>query len=345
MGALWAMSHPTGYAFGRGAVQARLYNKTLETREKANDAYGALLTARNGERYDPHQDVWRLEFQLRREGVKGFRLYAPPEVDDSDEEIEAELAAEELQHVGTLPRFFARLPELFAYLSRYWLRLVETSGETEHTNRSRLPMDPTWVVLREQFALLVTAVPLDEDSGQLVRGARYSGKNRILRWLALGVVKSLEVVDASPTSAALLTLQRWVERTVEGEVARITAKCDVMLQTANRFPAGPDRGWRNGSGTPSRWSIGCRCFSASLGPKVSCRLDSSQLTRSATYWCSTWRNSNERPRRRAASSRCCLHTSRRSTSWRGRRRCTCARHEGDWMSCKHQSFVTILAES
>ena len=55
-------------------------------------------------------------------------------------------------------------------------------------------MDPTWVVLREQFALLVTAVQVDEDSGQLVRGARYSGKNRILRWLALGVVKSLEVV-------------------------------------------------------------------------------------------------------------------------------------------------------
>ena len=117
----WALygqcHHPTGYTFGQGAVQARLYNKTLETREKANDAYGALLAARNGERYDPHQDVWRLEFQLRREGVKGFRLYAPPEVDDSDEEIEAELAAEELQHVGTLPRFFARLPELFAYLS------------------------------------------------------------------------------------------------------------------------------------------------------------------------------------------------------------------------------------
>jgi hypothetical protein len=76
-------------------------------------------------------------------------------------------------------------------------------------------MDPTWVALREQFAQLVATVPLDEDTGALVRGARYSGKNRILRRLALGVIKSLEVVDASPTSAALLILQRWVERTVE----------------------------------------------------------------------------------------------------------------------------------
>ena len=37
--------------------------------------------------------VWRLEFQLRREGAKGFKLYAPPEEDDDEAEIEAELAA------------------------------------------------------------------------------------------------------------------------------------------------------------------------------------------------------------------------------------------------------------
>ena len=168
--------------------------------------------------------------------VRGFRLYALPEMDDPDEEIEAELAAEELQHIGTLPRFFARLPELFAYLTQYWLRLVETTGETEHTNRSRLPMDPTWVALRLQFAQLVTAIPLDKDTRELVRGARYSGKNRILRRLALGVVKSLEVVDASPTSAALLTLQRWVERTVQGAVARITAKCALYSAKGRPIP-------------------------------------------------------------------------------------------------------------
>jgi hypothetical protein len=55
-------SRPTGYAFGKGHVQARLYNKTLETKENANDSYAALLLAKNGENYDPKQDVWRLEF-------------------------------------------------------------------------------------------------------------------------------------------------------------------------------------------------------------------------------------------------------------------------------------------
>jgi hypothetical protein len=41
--------HPTGYAFGRGHIQARIYNKTHETVERSNDAYAALLTAREGE--------------------------------------------------------------------------------------------------------------------------------------------------------------------------------------------------------------------------------------------------------------------------------------------------------
>jgi hypothetical protein len=232
-------SRPTGYAFGKGHVQARLYNKTLETNEKANDAYGALLLAKNGENFNPEQDVWRLEFQLRREGAKGFKLYAPPEVDDDEAEIEAELAAEELQHIGTLPRFFARMSELVLFLTQHWLRLVEDSGSA---NRSRWPTHPTWLALREQFAVVAQAQPLDEDQQRLVRGSRYSGKNRLLRRLALGVVKSLEVEDASPTSAALMTLQRWVEQVVEKEVARITAKCQRYQERQGYVPGWVEHG-------------------------------------------------------------------------------------------------------
>jgi len=225
--------HPTGYSFGTGNIQARLYNKTLETKEKANDAYAALLTARNGAAFDPHQDMWRLEFQLRREGAKGFKLYAPPEEEDEEAEIEAELAAEDLQHIGTLPRFFARMHELFRYLTQHWLRLVEDSGSA---NRSRWPMHPTWVQLRAQFARLTAIPPLDEDERQLVRGSRYSGRSRILRRLALGVVKSLEVEDASPTSAALLSLRRWVEKVAEGEERRLAARCAFHRERLGYVP-------------------------------------------------------------------------------------------------------------
>jgi hypothetical protein len=214
--------HPTGYTFGKGHIQARIYNKTRETAERANDAYAALLTARNGEVFDPQQDVWRLEFQLRREGAKGFKLYAPPEEDDDEAEIEAELGAEELEHIGTLPRFFARMNELFLYLTQHWLRLVEDNGSA---NRSRLPQHPTWTQMREQFVRVAPTRALDEDTRGLVRGARYSGRSRILRRLALGVVKSLEVEDASPTSAALQALQRWVERVAEAESLHAVARC------------------------------------------------------------------------------------------------------------------------
>jgi hypothetical protein len=238
-------TRPTGYAFGKGHVQARLYNKTLETKEKANDSYAALLLAKNGEAYDLQQDVWRLEFQLRREGAKGFKLYAPPDEDDDEAEIGAELAAEELQHIGTLPRFFARMNELMLFLTQHWLRLVEDNGSA---NRSRWPTHPTWLELREQFTAVVQAQPLDDDQRRLVRGSRYSGKNRILRRLALGVVKSLEVEDASPTSAALLTLQRWMEKVVEKEVERITAKCRRYQEQGKPIPtwvrAGMDERFR-----------------------------------------------------------------------------------------------------
>jgi len=251
---------PTGYTFGKGKVQARLYNKSLEAREKANDAYPALLAARNGAEFDPARDVWRLEFQLRREGVTGFRLYAAPEAEDPEEEIEAELAAEELAHIGTLPRLFARLGELFSYLTAHWLRLVV---ETEAANRSRWPMHPTWAALREHFAVVAQpslthqdASPKEvradqgedagedagEDQVQLVCGARYRGRSRVLRRLALGVISSLEVEDASPTGAALSALTRWVERVAEREVERITARCARYHERCGHVPRWVQRG-------------------------------------------------------------------------------------------------------
>jgi hypothetical protein len=224
----------TGIQVGRSQVVARLYNKTLETKEKGNDAYAELLTARCGETFAPEQDVWRLEFELKREGPKGFRLHAPPEEDDPEEKVEAEISAEELQHIGTLPRFFARMEELFLHLTRHWLRLVE---ENEDANRSRWPMHPTWQQLREAFGALAGVRPLDDEKRRLVRGVRYRRRMRLLRRMESGVIRSLEVEDASSTSTALMTLQRWVERIAEKEVERITAKCRRYQDQGKPVPA------------------------------------------------------------------------------------------------------------
>src|SRR5262249_42194442 len=88
--------HVTGYAIGKTAVRARLYNKSVEMRKAKQEWYPQLLAARNGERFDPTLDLWRLEFQLRREGGKGSRLHAKPEISDPDDVIDAELAVEDL---------------------------------------------------------------------------------------------------------------------------------------------------------------------------------------------------------------------------------------------------------
>jgi hypothetical protein len=223
-----------GYQFGRSQVVARLYNKSIETKEKVNEAYAELLSARCGDAFNADLDVWRLEFELKREGMKGFRLYAPPEEDDPEEEVEAEMSAEELQHIGTLPRFLARMDDLFQHLTRHWLRLVE---ESEDANRSRWSMHPTWLQLREAFGALAGVPPLGDEPHRLVRGARYRGRMRLLRRMEAGVIRSLEVEDASPTSTALMTLQRWMERIAEKEVERITAKCRRYHEQGKPVPA------------------------------------------------------------------------------------------------------------
>jgi hypothetical protein len=224
----------TGIQFGRSQVVARLYNKSIETKEKGNEAYAELLTARCGETFNPELDVWRMEFELKREGAKGFRLYAPPEEEDPDEEIEAEMSAEELQHIGTLPRFFARMEELFLHLTHHWLRRVE---ENDDANRSRWPMHSTWVQLREAFGQLASAPPLDDEKRTLVRGARYRGRMRLLRRMEAGVIRSLEVEDTSPTNTSLMTLQRWMERVAEKEVEHITVKCRRYQEQGKQVPA------------------------------------------------------------------------------------------------------------
>jgi len=168
---------------------------------------------------------------------------AEPEVDDDEAAIAAELDAEDLQHIGTLPCFFARMDELFLYLTQHWLRLVEDNGSA---NRSRWPTHPTWARLRERFAHVAGSpareAPSDADARRLVRGARYGGKSRVLRRLALGVVKSLEVVDASPTSAALLTLRRWVEKVAEVEAQRAAARCEYHRERLGYVPRWVQRG-------------------------------------------------------------------------------------------------------
>jgi hypothetical protein len=140
-----------GYRFGSGdPILARVYNKTAERAKRSDEGYAAVLVARHGSTFDPGRDVWRLEFELHREALASLKLakiakLAPEsDAEDADADIEAELSAEELPHVGTLPKLFAHLDAIFLHLSYHWLRLVVPSGGSV---RSRWPLDPTWALL------------------------------------------------------------------------------------------------------------------------------------------------------------------------------------------------------
>ncbi len=130
---------------------ARLYNKTAERKKRHDESYGVLLqehTSALGIPYDPDLDVWRLEFELHREAVTSLKLAPESDAEDTDADIEAELSAEELPHVGTLPKLFAHLDAIFQHLSYHWLRLVTPSATQV---RARWPLDPTWALLRKEF--------------------------------------------------------------------------------------------------------------------------------------------------------------------------------------------------
>ena len=97
----------------RGFITSR-----LDIRQKHLEWYPELLRQMAGDAYQPEQDIWRTEFQLMRDGVKGFKLYAKPEVTDPDEVIDAELDREDLPHIGSVRKALHWAGQVFSYLTR-----------------------------------------------------------------------------------------------------------------------------------------------------------------------------------------------------------------------------------
>jgi hypothetical protein len=189
----------TGYVFGKGHVLARIYHKTRQAQQSHLDWYFALLAQQHGASFNPEQDVWRLEFQLTRAGVKGFRLATAPELTDPDEVIEAELEAEDLPSIGTVRKALHWAGQLWRYLTSRWLRLVKP---THDTNRARWPVHPTWAVLREGFAAATARSPLPPSKLSLVRAERHSGYQRLLDRMAVGVLSAVDLYDSDPGAVA-----------------------------------------------------------------------------------------------------------------------------------------------
>jgi hypothetical protein len=236
-------NHCQGYRFGTGnPVMARIYDKTAERAKRADLAYAELLASRNGERFDRGKHVWRLEFELHREAVASLKLAPESDAEDTEADVEAELSAEDLPHVGTLPKLFAHLDAIFQHLSYHWLRLVVPASGTI---RSRWPLDPTWAALRREFAHVAQVAPLSPDALAVVRGARYAGRNRLLNRMAAGILASLDVADAEVAHVALMRLPDLVEQAIQKRAAREAVRLAqrrkaLLVQLEQETPGGLD---------------------------------------------------------------------------------------------------------
>ena len=116
----------TGISFGAGnEVSARLYDKTRELLKSGKDYIRPLWAA---EGWDGAEQIWRMEFQVRREGLPTPMLGA---------------AGEALPLCGNLWR----------YLCEDWLRLAVPSDSDD--TRTRWPTHPLW----EQIAALWDTLP------------------------------------------------------------------------------------------------------------------------------------------------------------------------------------------
>jgi hypothetical protein len=121
----------TGISFGGGhEVSARLYNKTREILKSGKD-YMRPLWALEG--WDGAAQVWRMEFQIRRDGLPQQMLGAAGEV-------------------------LALSGSLWRYLCADWLRLAIPSGSDG--TRTRWPTHPLWEDLSRLWDIDPEAPPL-----------------------------------------------------------------------------------------------------------------------------------------------------------------------------------------
>ncbi len=190
--------HCTGYTFGRSAVKARIYNKTVQAMQAKLDWYFEMLRQVHGEDFDESLDVWRCEFQLEREGVKGFRFYGTPEDTDDDDVLEAELAVEDLPSVSSVRQALKWASTMWGYLTSRWLRWVYP---TDDANRARWPLRDSWEVIQEAGKRIVADGLLTDDKLSLVRAQRHSGYARGMHRMAVGLLTALETVDIDAGAA------------------------------------------------------------------------------------------------------------------------------------------------
>ena len=131
----------TGFSFGThaSAISAVIYNKSqyIRTKEPASD-YFCKIWENNG--YDGKQDVWRVEFRLKRDVLRDFKV---------------EGVCHGIDNAYQLPDF---LEGMWQYCTGQWMRYVVP--DLTDSNRTRWPIRPIWQEIQTAFVDLVPVAEL-----------------------------------------------------------------------------------------------------------------------------------------------------------------------------------------
>ena len=196
----------TGFMFGRGAMAARLYDKTAEIGRRGVSWLPDLW----GQERAEDRPVWRLEFQVRRDALAEFQLRTAGEV-------------------------LASVQDLWRYGTVDWLTLrVPTADRRER----RWPLDPLWrevqaVIIAPSVSGVVRRRLLQATEERIVQGLQ----GHVTSWAALRGRRHLH----GTLEAVRPILERYLAsrgRTFTGEVERKRAR--LMSVTAFVDEDGPD---------------------------------------------------------------------------------------------------------
>jgi hypothetical protein len=181
----------TGFMFGRDALVARIYDKTVEIQRRGlswlPDLWGIEVEGR---------PVWRIEFQYRRKVLREFGLREVDETLDS-------------------------LQDLWRYATGSWLSLRVPNG---HSVQRRWPVDPLWEEVRS-----IQVAP--GTTGVVRRRIEQATLERIVQGLwgyvtSLAALRELRELEAA-VNEVRCQVERYIaarDRSFVAEVARKRAR-------------------------------------------------------------------------------------------------------------------------
>jgi hypothetical protein len=190
----------TGFRFGKrssGTMVGRIYDKSAEIQSKGGEYWYSLW----GDRWEPDEVVWRVEFEMHRTVLKELGI-------------------------TNFESLTERVPGLWAYASQKWLTLREPG---EDRTRSRWQLDARWIKIQESF-LGSHTLPLE----RIRETQRHRELKETIPFVAAQVVRLSALLGDPDVESVLIRAQTlvqdyWDERGVSLPELAITKAIDMGL--------------------------------------------------------------------------------------------------------------------